>query len=569
VAATRIWARSATAWDWDETLFCLGVRSYDVAQHHPHPPGFPLYLALAKFVRLFVHSDFHALQAIVTVSAIALFPILFWLAWELRFPFRTAFLGPLLFVFLPNVWFYGGTAFSDVPGLALLLAACAMLLRGCRDRRAYFAAAILLGLAAAIRPQALLVGCAPAVVASLCRIRERRARDVVAASAIGIAVIAISYSGAALASHSVGAYLEANHRLSEYVRHVDSFLSPDRPPVLTLFSSFFVRAVPGGRTSDVIAALALVAIVISIARRDRRVWLLVAMFLPFNVFGWFMLDTNSISRYSVSYLPMYTILAAHALAFVPLLETFVVAAITARLILWTVPALRDVRHTESPPVAAMRWITRNVPRSTRLIVYGAMQPWSEYDLAGYHTTVIIDPARIPRPFRSDDLYLTEGSTSIAGGRNFVRARDRLFDLARQRYFEVSLAPATGLWQFGPGWYGEESDGATTWRWMQSRSETRLPPVAGNARLTLRFNVPPELVARRPSVAVTFNGAPIDSFVVTTTSVEKSWIVRSQADRWNVLAIAIDKVINPAKEHITDDPRDLGLDLMSYSWTPVP
>jgi len=93
VALTRVWARSRSLWDWDEALFSIAVGNYDVVLHHPHPPGFPLYIALAKFIRFFVHSDFQALQAITTIAAVTLFPLLFWLARELHFPFRTAFLG--------------------------------------------------------------------------------------------------------------------------------------------------------------------------------------------------------------------------------------------------------------------------------------------------------------------------------------------------------------------------------------------------------------------------------------------------------------------------------------------
>ena len=309
VALTRIWARSRSLWDWDEALFSIAVGNYDVVLHHPHPPGFPLYIALAKLIRFLVHSDFHALQAITTVASIAMFPLLFWLARELRFPLRTAFLGSLLFVFLPNVWFFGGTAFSDIPGLALLTAASATLLRSCRNRNAYFAGALLLGLAAAIRPQALVVGCAPALIASWCRVKEKRAKDVFTASAIGIAVLAVSYGGAALASQSVEGYIAMNGMLRQYVRNVDSFLNPGRPPVISLFPDFFVHAIPGGHIPMAISALAVISIVASLLRRTRGVWILVAMFLPFNVIGWFMLDTNSISRYSIGYAAMYAILA--------------------------------------------------------------------------------------------------------------------------------------------------------------------------------------------------------------------------------------------------------------------
>lgn len=548
----------------------MSLREYDVALHHPHPPGFPLYVALAKFVRLFVTSDFHALQAIVTFSAIALFPLLFWLAWELRFPFRTAFTGSLLYVFLPNVWFYGGTAFSDVPALALLLVACAVLLRSCRDRRFYLAGALLLGMAAAIRPQALLVGCAPALAASWCRVREKRWRDVVAASVIGLAVLGISYGGAALASESVEGYLAADRGLRDYVRKVDSFLNPGRQPVLSLFGSFFVNEIPGGKVSVAIAALSLISLAIAAARRDARVWLLVAMFLPFNVVGWFMLDVNSISRYAVSYLPMYALLAADALALVPVVEIVVILAIAARVAWWTLPAIREVRHAPSPPVAAMQWIHTNLPRTSKLIVHGSMGPWASYMLSDYDTTIIDDPDKLPlRPVAANEWFVTEGSTAIGGGRNFVRERGRLFDIARQRYFEVSVAPASGMLRFGNGWYGEESDGRAAWRWMSGRSETLLPPVAGNARLTLGFDLPSELVPRRPALTLILNGATVDRFVISTPSVKKAWVVPARADRWNVLVIALDKVINPAKEGISPDARDLGLNLTFYSWAPEP
>ena len=392
VALTRIWARSQTLWDWDETLFSMSLHDFDVVQHHPHPPGFPLYVAMAKVVRLLIHSDFHALQTVTTTAAVAMFPLLFWLAWELRFPFRVAFLGSLLFVFFPNVWFYGGTAFSDIPGLALVIAACAMLLRGCRDRRAYFAGALLLGLAAAIRPQALAIGCAPALVASWCRIREKRWVDVVKASAIGIVVLAVSYGGAALASESVEGYLATGRSLRDYVRKVDSFLNPDRPPVVSLFGDFFVRAIPGGRITIVIFVLAVSGVLASFIRRRTGSWLLLAMFLPFNIIGWFMLDTNSISRYSVGYAAMYALLAVEGLdalmflAFrrrqlltVPvLIESVIVAAIVMRFIWWTVPALRDARSTPSPPIAAMQWIRDNVPRTGKLYVHGSLGPWAAY-----------------------------------------------------------------------------------------------------------------------------------------------------------------------------------------------
>lgn len=51
VAITRIAALSRSMCDWDEALFCLGVRDYDVPAYRPHPPGFPLFVGAAKLLR--------------------------------------------------------------------------------------------------------------------------------------------------------------------------------------------------------------------------------------------------------------------------------------------------------------------------------------------------------------------------------------------------------------------------------------------------------------------------------------------------------------------------------------
>src|SRR4051812_43614728 len=118
-ALSRFLALARSPWDWDEVQFMRGVRAYDVSLHAPHPPGYPIYIALAKLLRFVIGNDFRALQAIVVVAGIALFPIIFFLARELGFTMRTALLGATLTAFLPNVWFYGGTAMSDIPGLIL------------------------------------------------------------------------------------------------------------------------------------------------------------------------------------------------------------------------------------------------------------------------------------------------------------------------------------------------------------------------------------------------------------------------------------------------------------------
>ena len=48
-------AMPRTLEDIDSVNFALGVEKFDVAGHRPHPPGYPLYIALAKISTGVVH----------------------------------------------------------------------------------------------------------------------------------------------------------------------------------------------------------------------------------------------------------------------------------------------------------------------------------------------------------------------------------------------------------------------------------------------------------------------------------------------------------------------------------
>lgn len=43
--------RARTLYDWDSAQFALGAHHYDVYQHQPHPPGYPLWIVLARAAR--------------------------------------------------------------------------------------------------------------------------------------------------------------------------------------------------------------------------------------------------------------------------------------------------------------------------------------------------------------------------------------------------------------------------------------------------------------------------------------------------------------------------------------
>ncbi len=527
IAITRIAALSRSMWDWDEALFCLGVRDYDVPAYRPHPTGFPLFIGLAKLLRPIAGSDFHALQWISLIAACSLFPLAYLLARELSFSKGTSFLGALLFVFFPAVWFYGGTAFSDIPALALSLAAALLLLRG-----SWMAGALLLGIAIGVRPQSLLLGCAPFLAFAWWQRKEWK--RIGGAIVIVTAVAGTSYLGAALASSSLEAYRDSVVKQGRYIYEVDSIANPARPPITFAATEFLLRPMAGGRLSILICLLALVGLLS--ARKGPRIVLACATFTPFAIFELFMLDVNSAHRFATAYLFLYALMAAEGARVLTtrltgVAQIAIIVAIAGRYAWWTWPALAEVRRSDSPPVAAMRSLhAANVDFS--------LAPFADYFLH----------KRVTTP------YVTEGVTPVASARLFARPRGRAWEIARHRHFEVSSLPREDLWTFGKGWYDQEDDGRNAWRWMAGHSETTLPALADRGRLSLTL----ESIAPQVIVEVHVDGVLIDRFTCTPHAVKKEWqIAANQEVKLELSASASARVVR--------DPRLLGLRLTRYDW----
>jgi hypothetical protein len=563
-AATRFLAMARSLWDWDEALLCLGMRAYDVTQHHPHPPGFPAYIALGKLVRFIVPSDFRALQSINLLAAVLLFPAVFLLARELRLRFETAVIAATLFAFLPNVWFYGGTAFSDIPSIVLVTFAATFLFRGVRDRNAYWLGTLLLALAIGIRPQNLLIGLVPGIVATW----KRRPFEIVIALLIGIAVTGAAFGGAIYATGTWDGYLTAVRHHSDYIARIDSFRAPTRPPLWRLADRFFVKQYQSPPLSVITSLFVIASIIGSIRDRSRSMLFNALCFAPFAVFAWLMLDRFSVSRFSIGYQPMFALFAADGIARVARnvrAQVVASALLIGAFIAYTLPALTPVRNEISPTVSAVSTTMRDVDlRHGQLFVAYSMVPFLQYFAPDVPFVRVMDDGALPLTPSRDAWLLAEMTEADPEGFFFHRDRGHLWNIARRHYFEVFLKRIEQHAQFGPGWYGPEQAGMDEWRWMTTRSTTILPAAHGPTQLRLLLNVPSESLPYRPRLTIRLNGQILETMDVAQTEIQRDYRVTPAAAA-NTLELAIDDTTPRPPPPPSTDPRDLRMSLRFLSW----
>lgn len=560
-AATRFLALARSVWEWDEALLVLGMRDYDVAVHHPHPPGFPVYIALGKLLRLVVASDFRALQTINIVAGMLIFPAVYCFARELGFRFSTSVMAGALFAFFPNVWFFGGTAFSDVPSVVLVLFAVTYMLRGAENRNAYWFGTFLLALAIGIRPQNILVGLIPGIYATL----RRRPHEIAIALLIGVVVVGAAFGGAMYATGSAESFLSAIRGHGEYIARVDSWRSPARPPLWRLLDRFFVKQYQSPLLGVLATVFVLVSIAGSIRERSRPMLFNALAFVPFALFAWMMLDRHSVSRFSIAYQPMFALLLADGLQragkrYAPALA----AAFMAAFAIYTVPALTPVRRDVAPSIQAAQLVPQVVdPQHARLYVGHTMSKFVDLVTPGFPYTRIVDDRVMPLFTSRPAWVLSEITKGGEGGFVFRRQRGNLWNIARRHYFAIKLQEIGSYPRFLTGWYNPEATYIYEWRWMGPRSVTILPPARGQTLLRIHVSPPAEIAGLDPMITITLNDRMLDR-VRTNGDFDRDYRVTAAPHGLpNILELTTDRSVTPS-----GDTRVLGLKLRELGWGPI-
>ncbi|HEX6164394.1 MAG TPA: hypothetical protein VFZ31_13570, partial [Vicinamibacterales bacterium] len=134
--------------DIDSVNFALGVRDFDVATHRPHPPGYPVYIALGKAATAITGAFSDAPASMIEARALAILSMLAGVV-AIVLLYRVfaamgsssgfdveAFAATAIAVSCPLFWYLGARPMSDLPGLTAALASQACLMSAWRKQRA-------------------------------------------------------------------------------------------------------------------------------------------------------------------------------------------------------------------------------------------------------------------------------------------------------------------------------------------------------------------------------------------------------------------------------------------------
>jgi hypothetical protein len=354
--------------DLDSVNFALGVRQFDVAHHQPHPPGYPLFIALAKIGTSALraagvqHPEARGL-AIWSAIAAGLLPIFLFIFFRAIDPGedgRRALIATMLTSCAPLFWFSGVRPLSDLAGLAAACASLALVSRevkakwfpntaappsaDARPSRALLAGAFLAGAAIGFRSQMALLTL-PLLLVALVASRHRFA--IAGAAAAGVAFWAVPLillsGGPAGYVHALGS--QAGEDFSGVVM---LWTNRSVRVAIAVCLQTFVRPWDSPVLAGVMLALAAAGLVVLFGRSRRTLTLLLITFAPYAIFHILFQETVTL-RYALPILPLVCYLAATSLdeanapAAVP--AAGVIAAVGLVL---AVPATRAFAATPSP-----------------------------------------------------------------------------------------------------------------------------------------------------------------------------------------------------------------------------
>ncbi len=391
----------ASLWEWDDILFAHAMHEYDLERNIPHPPGFPVFIMMARLAYAFFKNEHHALVAVNVLFASLLAPALYFLFREIFRDRWIALTGALFTIFAANVWLHSGGPRSDIPGFAIGVISLALAIRGVRSPRALLLSCALLGLGMGVRVTVLPVVAPTVTCVLLFHLWKRHWRLV--AGAVGTATVCFLVWYVPLILHTgwrMYQFVMSSH--SQFTITRDSILSDTENAVLSYRARRFFLDIWGARSIawsmlglSVVGLGALIA-----ARRLSAIGWMAIAFVPYLTFVFILNTPLSAPLYSLPYVPLFAGLAAcgailaprlalHHLQFAQrfalpakiqaVVAAFIPGVLLIWMIVWTYPVIRLVRSEESPPLRAIDHLKKTLDPQRDVLMYdGLFSPYIRF-----------------------------------------------------------------------------------------------------------------------------------------------------------------------------------------------
>ena len=374
--------------------FALGVRDFDPANHRPHPPGYPIYIALGKLSHAVWPSEAKALSFWgALLGALCVFPLVS-LFRSIDTLDRTATtadrdrraaLATIAVMASPLFWFTALRPLSDVPGLAFALAAQACLAQAFVRRRyadsadraaaieesgrLIVAGALIAGLAVGMRTQTIWLTL-PLLGLVLIDRTGRGGAGALLGSAMTFTIGVLAWGiPLIIASGGLGAYRAAfAGQTAEQFTGLDIFLSNPTPRRMALgIIATLVGPWAFPPLGWIVVAMACVGFVLLVWRAPAAATVLLVGFLPYAIFH--LIVQESYSRYALPIVPAVCYLVVRAVSAAgPTAATVATATIVIASLGVTLPAAKAYSEYPSPAFAAVSDLQKLVANTSNAVV---------------------------------------------------------------------------------------------------------------------------------------------------------------------------------------------------------